>query len=426
MEQLLIKKKYAEACQSIVGGVNSPVRTFKAVGAKPVIIEKANRASISDIDGNTYIDYLMSWGAIIAGHNFPPVAEAIKNAVDRGVSYGLSSEPEYELAGLIKKAFPSIELLRLVNSGTEAVMSAVRLARGYTGRNKIIKFEGCYHGHSDGLLVKAGSGIATFSIPSGSGVPVSIAAETLVAPYNNIEAIRSLTEKFGSDIACIIVEPIAANMGVVLPEENFLQNLRNICDKIGAVLVFDEVVTGFRVALGGVQQLYGIKPDLTALGKIIGGGLPIGAFGGKKEIMKNLAPLGAVYQAGTLSGNPLVASAGIAVLKYLVENNPYLELAKRTDELTIALKNIFLSADVDVQINQINSMFTVFFTKNRVYDYVTAKSSDTSKYAIFFKYMLNAGVLFPPSQFESAFLSVAHNNQDIQKTIEAVKALVSD
>ena len=424
MAHSLSRKKYNRACKSIVGGVNSPVRAFKAVNTTPLVVERADKAYLYDVDGNKYIDYLMSWGALITGHKYPAVVGAIKKAVDKGTSYGLSSEPECELAELIKKAFPSIELLRLVNSGTEAVMSAIRLARGYTGRNKIIKFEGCYHGHSDGLLVKAGSGLATFSIPDTAGVPASFASETLTAPYNNIEAVRRHAERFGKDIACIIVEPVAANMGVVLPENNFLKGLRKIADQIGAVLIFDEVITGFRVALGGAQELYGIKPDLTTLGKIIVGGLPIGAFGGRRKIMEYLAPLGPVYQAGTLSGNPLAASAGIAVLKYLIRKNPYPLLDKKTFKLVGSIRDIFKTSNDKVQINQVGSMFTIFFSGSPISDYATAKLSNTSKYAAFFRHMLNSGILLPPSQFETVFVSTAHNNQDIRKIIDAVETFI--
>jgi len=422
MARPLSKQKYIRACKSIVGGVNSPVRAFNAVGAEPLVIEKAKGQYIYDIDGNKYIDYLMSWGAGIFGHAYPDVTKAITKATDRGTSYGLSSEPEYELAELIKKAFPSIELLRMVNSGTEATMSAIRLARGYTGRNKILKFEGCYHGHSDGLLVKAGSGVATFSVPDTAGVPSSIAEETLIAPYNDIEATRSLIKKYGKDIACVIVEPIAANMGIIPPSKDFLEELREITNQIKAVLIFDEVITGFRVALGGAQEFYKVKPDLTTLGKIVGGGLPVGVFGGKREIMERLAPVGDVYQAGTLSGNPIVASAGVAVLKFLIQNNPYNELNEKTCKLITGFREAFHKADIKAQINQVGSMFTIFFSKDAVVNYVTAKQSDTSKYAAFFKHMLKSGVLLPPSQFETGFLSIAHTDEDIQNTINAVKA----
>ncbi|MFH1615248.1 MAG: glutamate-1-semialdehyde 2,1-aminomutase [Planctomycetota bacterium] len=418
----LSKQKHTRACQSIVGGVNSPVRAFTAVGTEPLVIEKAKGAYLYDVDGNKYIDYLMSWGAHILDHTHPDITEAIKKAVGRGTSYGLSSEPECKFAELIKKAFPSIELLRMVNSGTEATMSAIRLARGYTGRNKVLKFEGCYHGHSDSLLVKAGSGVATFSVPDTAGVPASIAAETLIAPYNDIETVRLFVEKYAEDIACVIVEPIAANMGIIPSRNGFLQELRKIADQIKAVLIFDEVITGFRVALGGAQSLYNVNPDLTTLGKIVGGGLPVGVFGGKREIMENLAPVGLVYQAGTLSGNPVVASAGIAVLKYLIQNNPYNELNEKTCKFITGLKEAFRKANIEVQINQVGSMFTIFFSKGTVIDYITAKQSDTLKYAAFFKHMLKSGVLLPPSQFETAFLSIAHINQDIQKTLEAVEA----
>ena len=416
------KQKYIRACQSIVGGVNSPVRAFATVGSEPLVIEKAKGAYLYDVDGNKYIDYITSWGALILGHAQSVITESINKATVNGTSYGLSSEPEYELAELIKKAFPSIELLRMVNSGTEATMSAIRLARGYTGRNKILKFEGCYHGHSDSLLVKAGSGVATFSVPDSVGVPTFVAAETLIAPYNDIKTVRLLVKKYGKDIACIIVEPIAANMGIISPREGFLQELCNIANQIKAVLIFDEVISGFRVALGGAQELYDVKPDLTTLGKIVGGGLPVGIFGGKREIMEYLTPLGPVYQAGTLSGNPVVASAGVAVLKYLIQNKPYSKLNKRACELTAGFREVFQRANIEVQINQIGSIFTVFFSKDTVTDYVTARQSDTLKYAAFFEHMLKSGVLLPPSQFETAFLSIAHADHDIQKTLEAVKA----
>lgn len=418
----LSKQKHTRACQSIVGGVNSPVRAFKAVEAEPLVIEKAKGAYLYDVDGNRYIDYIMSWGALILGHAQSVITKSINKATVNGTSYGLSSEPEYELAELIKKVFPSIERLRMVNSGTEATMSAIRLARGYTGRNKILKFEGCYHGHSDSLLVKAGSGVATFSVPDTAGVPASIAAETLIAPYNDIETVRLLVKKYSKDIACIIVEPIAANMGVISPKKGFLQELRNIADQIKAVLIFDEIISGFRVALGGAQELYNVKPDLTTLGKIVGGGLPVGVFGGKRKIMENLAPVGPVYQAGTLSGNPVVASAGIAVLKHLIQHNPYNELNKKTCKFITDFKEAFQKTNIEVQINQIGSIFTVFFSKDTVTDYVTARQADTLKYAAFFKHMLKSGVLLPPSQFETAFLSIAHADSDIQKTLEAIKA----
>ena len=378
MAMSVSRQQYTKACKSIVGGVNSPVRAFKAVGAKPLVIKKAKGAYLYDVDGNRYIDYLMSWGAHILGHSHPDVTSAIKKAAGKGISYGLSSELEYELAELIKKAFPSIELLRMVNSGTEATMSAIRLARGYTGRNKILKFEGCYHGHSDGLLVKSGSGVATFSVPDTAGVPTSIAAETLIAPYNDIETVRVLVKKYAEGIACIIVEPVAANMGIIPPKKGFLRELREIADQINAVLIFDEVITGFRIALGGAQEFYNVKPDLTTLGKIVGGGLPVGVFGGKREIMEHLVPLGSVYQAGTLSGNPVVASAGIAVLKYLIQKNPCNELNKKTCELTSGLGDVFRQNGIDVQINQVGSMFTIFFSKDTVTNYATAKRSDTS------------------------------------------------
>jgi len=415
------ERLYEKASKSIAGGVNSPVRAFNAVGSKPLFIDKAYGSAIYDTDGNKYIDYLMSWGAVILGHAHPAICDAIAEAARRGSSYGLSTRLECELAELIKKTFPSIELLRMVNSGTEAVMSAVRLARAYTGRNKILKFEGCYHGHSDGLLAKAGSGVTFLAIPDSAGVPPAITDETLVAHYNDIEAVQTISKKYDKEIACIIVEPVAANMGVVPPAKGFLKALRNISDAIGAVLIFDEVITGFRIALGGAQEKYGIEADLTTLGKIIGGGLPVGAFGGKGEIMEYLAPQGPVYQAGTLSGNPVVASASIAVLTRLLEVNPYGQLDQQAAKLERGFREAFRTNAVPVQINRIASMFTVFFSEAPVYNYDSAKQASCLMYASFFQHMLNAGVLFPPSQFEAGFVSMAHSNEDIHKTIESVR-----
>lgn len=421
MAQKVSSELNRRALRSMSGGVNSPVRAFKAVGAEPLFIDHAAGAYIYDADGNKYIDYLQSWGASILGHANPRVVETIQNSAKKGTSYGLSTALEAELAELIKRAFPSIELLRMVNSGTEAVMSAVRLARGYTGRTKVLKFEGCYHGHSDGLLAKAGSGITTFSVPDSAGVPQSIASETLVVPYNDLEAARKITEQFADDIACILIEPVAANMGVIPPAEGFLEGLRKLCDSINALLIFDEVITGFRVAPGGAQEKYGIQADLTTLGKIIGGGLPVGAFGGRTEIMKFLAPDGPVYQAGTLSGNPVVASAGIAVLNTLIETDPYEELESLAGLLEMKLKEAFEDVSLPVRINQVGSMLTVFFCENPVSNYSSARTADTSRYASFFRAMQKSGILFPPSQFEAAFLSTAHAIRDIEKTITPLK-----
>ena len=421
MAQKVSSELNRRALRSMSGGVNSPVRAFKAVGAEPLFIDHATGAYIYDADGNKYIDYLQSWGASILGHANPLVTETIHNSAKKGTSYGLSTALEAELAELIKRAFPSIELLRMVNSGTEAVMSTVRLARGYTGRTKVLKFEGCYHGHSDGLLAKAGSGMTTFSVPDSAGVPQSIASETLVVPYNDLEAARKITEQFADDIACVLIEPVAANMGVIPPAEGFLEGLRKLCDSINALLIFDEVITGFRVAPGGAQEKYGIQADLTTLGKIIGGGLPVGAFGGRTEIMKFLAPDGPVYQAGTLSGNPVVASAGIAVLNTLIETNPYEELESLAGLLEMKLKEAFEDVSLLVRINRVGSMLTVFFCENPVSNYSSARTADTSRYASFFRAMQKSGILFPPSQFEAAFLSTAHAIRDIEKTITPLK-----
>ena len=421
MAQKVSRELNRRALRSMSGGVNSPVRAFKAVGAEPLFVDHAAGAYIYDADGNKYIDYLQSWGASILGHANPQVVEAIQNAAKKGTSYGLSTALEAELAELIKRAFPSIELLRMVNSGTEAVMSAVRLARGYTGRTKVLKFEGCYHGHSDGLLAKAGSGITTFSVPDSAGVPQSIASETLVVPYNDLEAARKITDQYSEDIACILVEPVAANMGVIPPAEGFLEGLRKLCDSINALLIFDEVITGFRIAPGGAQEKYGIQADLTTLGKIIGGGLPVGAFGGRTEIMKFLTPDGPVYQAGTLSGNPVVASAGIAVLNTLIETDPYEELDRLAGLLEMKLKEAFEDVSLPVRINRVGSMLTVFFCENPVSNYSSARTADTSRYASFFRAMQKSGILFPPSQFEAAFLSTAHAIRDIEKTITPLK-----
>ncbi|MCK4849746.1 MAG: glutamate-1-semialdehyde 2,1-aminomutase [Phycisphaerae bacterium] len=417
MAKGLSQTLFERALLTIPGGVNSPARSFKAVGAKPIIAARGSGPHLYDVDGHKHIDYLMSWGALILGHNHPSVVNAVTQAVSRGTGFGLTAEPEIILAELIKKAFPSIELVRLVNSGTEAVMSALRLARAYTGRDKILKFEGCYHGHSDSLLTKAGSGISTLAIPDSAGVPAAVTAGTLLAPYNNLQAVRTLAKEYAEQIACIIVEPIAANMGVIPPAKGFLEGLQNIADEIGAVLIFDEVITGFRVAFGGAQEKYGVQADLTTLGKIIGGGLPIGAFGGKRQIMEHLAPVGDVYQAGTLSGNPVVATAGIAVLRHLLDACPYDALEQRTARLERGLRKVFTDAGIPVQINRVGSMFTVFFSDNPVRDYRSAKQSNTERYAEFFSSMLDKGLLFPPSQFEAGFLSTVHTDEDVAATV---------
>ena len=403
----------------IPGGVNSPVRAFKAIGIPPSFVERAKGSKIWDVDGNEYIDYVGSWGPMILGHAHPRVVEALKRVIPKGTSFGAPTPLEVELATKVMKAFPSIELVRMVSSGTEAVLSAIRLARGYTRRDKILKFEGCYHGHGDSLLVKAGSGAATFGIPDSLGVPQDLAKHTLTAPYNNLESVKALVGQYPDQIACIILEPIAANIGVVLPENGFLEGLRRICDEKGIVLLFDEVITGFRVAYGGAQELYGIKADLTCLGKIIGGGLPVGAYGGKEKMMEKVAPLGGVYQAGTLSGNPLAMTAGIETLELLRSKRAYQDLESKTSYLTEAISKIAEERGIPLSINHITGMFTLFFTEGPVRDYPSAKKSDTRRFAQFFIEMMEQGIYLPPSQFEACFLSLAHTQKDLDKTIEA-------
>jgi glutamate-1-semialdehyde 2,1-aminomutase len=371
------------------------------------------------VDGNEYIDYVGSWGPMILGHAHPKVVEALKRVIPKGTSFGAPTPLEVELAIKVKKAFPSMELTRMVSSGTEAVLSAIRLARGYTRRDKILKFEGCYHGHSDSLLVKAGSGAATFGIPDSLGVPQDFAKHTLTAPYNNLESVKAIVGQYPDQIASIIVEPVAGNMGVVLPEDGFLEGLRKVCDERGIVLLFDEVITGFRVAYGGAQELYRIRADLTCLGKIIGGGLPVGAYGGKEKIMENVAPLGGVYQAGTLSGNPLAMTAGIATLDLLKPKEVYGNLAEKTSYLSEEISKIAFDRGIPVCINHTTGMLTVFFTEGPVRDYQTAKRSDTKRFAQFFIEMLNQGIYLPPSQFEAWFISLAHSKKDFDKTLEA-------
>jgi glutamate-1-semialdehyde 2,1-aminomutase len=410
---------YRRALGMIPGGVNSPVRAFRAIGISPVFTEHAKGSKIWDVDGNEYIDYVGSWGPMILGHAHPKVVAALKKVAVKGTSFGAPTPFEIELAIKVKKGFPSMELIRMVSSGTEAVMSAIRVARGYTGRDKILKFEGCYHGHGDSLLVKAGSGAATFGIPDSLGVPEDLAKHTLTVPYNDLDSVRSALRQYPKQIACIIVEPIAGNMGVVLPEKGFLEGLRKICDEEGVLLIFDEVITGFRVAYGGAQELYGVQADLTCLGKIIGGGLPVGAYGGKEKIMEMVAPLGGVYQAGTLSGNPLAMTAGIKTLELLKLKKIYQELEKKTSYLA---ENIYMSAEergIPLSINHIRGMFTLFFTEGPVRDYRTAKMSDTNRFAKFFIEMLEQGIYLPPSQYEAWFVSLAHTQKDLDKTIEA-------
>jgi glutamate-1-semialdehyde 2,1-aminomutase len=410
---------YRRALEMIPGGVDSPVRAFKAIGISPTFIDRAKGSKIWDIDGNEYMDYVGSWGPMILGHAHPKVVAALKKAISKGTSYGAPTPLEVELAAKVKRAFPSMELVRMVSSGTEAVMSAIRVARGYTGRDNILKFEGCYHGHGDSLLVKAGSGAATFGIPDSLGVPGDLAKHTLTAPYNDLESVKVLVSQYPGQIACIIVEPIAGNMGVVLPEREFLEGLRKICDAEGIVLLFDEVISGFRVAYGGAQELYHVRADLTCLGKIIGGGLPVGAYGGKRAIMEKVAPLGGVYQAGTLSGNPLAMTAGMITLDLLRSRKIYKDLEKKTSDLTEAISTSAEENGIPLSINQATGMFTLFFTEEPVRDYRTAKMSDTKRFAQFFIEMMEQGIYLPPSQFEAWFISLAHTQKDLDRTTEA-------
>lgn len=414
------EKLFKKASEIIPGGVNSPVRAFMAVGGNPLFIQKAKGSKIYDVDGNEYIDYVLSWGPMILGHAHPVVVKALKSAVERGTSYGAPTALEIQLAELIIKAYPSIEKIRMVNSGTEAAMSAIRVARGFTGRDKVIKFEGCYHGHADGLLVKAGSGAATFGVPDSLGVPKSYAKNTITLPFNNLQAFKKAVEKDWKDIACVIVEPVAGNIGCVLPRPGFLEGLRKITREYDILLIFDEVMTGFRVALGGAQAYYGISPDMTCLGKVIGGGLPVGAYGGKKEIMSMISPEGPVYQAGTLSGNPLAMTAGIETLKMLFKKGVYEKLEKTMQNLEYGLNNAAKKAGAKTRFYRAGTMFCTYFTDKEVVDYASAKCSDTGKFSRFFLGLLNRGINIAPSQFEAGFISLAHSEKDINNTLKAV------
>ena len=411
---------YTRACRVISGGVNSPVRAWKSVDGNPIFVAKAKGSKIYDVSGKEYIDYVLSWGPMILGHAHPKVIAAIQDTAKKGTSFGAPTEIETKIANLISSAIPSMELIRMTSSGTEAAMTAVRLARGFTGRNLIAKFDGCYHGHSDSLLTKAGSGLATLGIPGSPGVPKELAKLTLNLPYNNIETLEKIIKKYGSQMAAIIVEPVAGNMGVIPPQKGFLEVLRKLTAKNGIVLIFDEVITGFRFAFGGYQNLIGIKPDLTCLGKIIGGGMPVGAVGGKKEIMEKLAPSGDVYQAGTLSGNPLAVIAGLTTLNILkTKKKSFLFLNEKTDQLCLEINNLFSRHGIAVCINHFYSMFTIFFQKGPVFDLKSAQKSDTKMFARFFHKMLKNGVWLAPSQYEADFLSFAHTDKDITKTINA-------
>ena len=416
---------FREAKTLMPGGVNSPVRSYRSVDCDPPFIARAEGSRIYDIDGNEYIDYVGSWGPMIVGHAHPKVVKALQEAVTRGTSYGAPTLAESELAKLVQRVYPSMELLRMVNSGTEATMSALRLARGFTRRDKIVKFIGCYHGHSDGLLVKAGSGLATFGVPDSPGVPKNVAADTITVPYNDSDAIAAVMTEHGQEIAAVIVEPVAGNMGLVLPESGYLEKLRQLTTESGALLIFDEVMCGFRASLGGAQAAYGVTPDLTCLGKIIGGGLPVAAYGGRRDIMSFISPAGPVYQAGTLSGNPLAMTAGLATLQILTaeptrgEPDYSRRLTLQTKKLVLGWEQQAKKADVPVQVHQAGSMFGLFFNAHHVRDYATSAASDQEAFKVWFRAMLEQGIYLAPSQFETIFLSGAHTDADIETTLAA-------
>lgn len=416
---------FREAKTLMPGGVNSPVRSYRSVDCDPPFIARAEGSRIYDIDGNEYIDYVGSWGPMIVGHAHPKVVKALQEAVTRGTSYGAPTLAESELAKLVRQVYPSMELLRMVNSGTEATMSALRLARGFTRRDKIVKFIGCYHGHSDGLLVKAGSGLATFGVPDSPGVPKNVAADTITVPYNDSDAIAAVMTEHGQEIAAVIVEPVAGNMGLVLPESGYLEKLRQLTTESGALLIFDEVMCGFRASLGGAQAAYGVTPDLTCLGKIIGGGLPVAAYGGRRDIMSFISPAGLVYQAGTLSGNPLAMTAGLATLQILTaeptrgEPDYSRRLTLQTKKLVLGWEQQAKKADVPVQVHQAGSMFGLFFNAHHVRDYATSAASDQEAFKVWFRAVLEQGIYLAPSQFETIFLSGAHTDADIETTLAA-------
>ncbi|HSD65406.1 MAG TPA: glutamate-1-semialdehyde 2,1-aminomutase [Vicinamibacteria bacterium] len=410
---------FARARAVIPGGVSSPVRAFKAVGGTPLFVARAEGARVWDADGRSFIDYVGSWGPMILGHAHPAILDAVREAAARGTSFGAPCALEVELAERVVRAVPSVESVRFVSSGTEATMSALRVARGFTGRGKVLKFEGCYHGHADSLLVSAGSGVATLGIPGSPGVPEGTVAGTLVAPYNDVAAVEAVVAAHGPDLAAVIVEPVCGNMGTVAPKPGYLEALREITWRNGTILVFDEVMTGFRLALGGAQQLYGIRPDMTCLGKIVGGGLPAAAYGGRADIMAAVAPEGPVYQAGTLSGNPLAMAAGAALLDLLAKPGTYETLEARSARLEVGLRRAASGANVAVTVNRVGSMITVFFGPGPVTDYASAKASDTKRFGRFFHAMLDRGVYLPPAQFEAAFVSLAHGEADIDATVTA-------
>lgn len=412
------KKAFAEAVNLMPGGVNSPVRAFKSVNMDPIFMESGSGSKLKDIDGNEYIDYVLSWGPLILGHSNPKVVESIKRVAESGTSFGASTLIENELAKLVMERVPSIEMVRMVSSGTEATMSALRVARGYTGRDKILKFEGSYHGHGDSLLIKAGSGVATLGLPDSPGVPESIAKNTITVPYNDLDSVRLIFEEFGKDLAAVILEPVAGNMGVVPPQPGFLEGLRELTEQNGTLLIFDEVMTGFRVGLNCAQGYYGITPDLTCLGKVIGGGLPVGAFGGKREIMERVAPSGPIYQAGTLSGNPLAMTAGFETINQLTEET-YEYFIELGDLLEAGFREAASKYNIPHTVNRAGSMIGFFFTNEDVINYDTAKTSDLELFADYYRLMAEEGVYLPPSQFEGLFLSAAHTKEDIEKTVEA-------
>ncbi len=412
---------FSQAIKIIPGGVNSPVRAFKSVGSDPLFIKKGAGSNIFDEDDNRYIDYVGSWGPMILGHCHPAVVTAVSKCMENGSSFGAPTELEITLAQMVVDAVPSIEMVRMVSSGTEATMSAIRLARGYTGKDKIIKFSGCYHGHADSLLVKAGSGAATFGVPDSPGVPSDFARHTLIAEYNSIESVKQLVSSNSNQIACVIVEPVAGNMGTVIPRPGFLEGLREICSNEGIILIFDEVMSGFRVSYGGAQSLYGVTPDMTTLGKIIGGGLPVGAFGGRREIMEKLSPSGGIYQAGTLSGNPLAMTAGIETLKLLQAPDFYKNLEEKSRLLSDGLAQAAKEAGYPIYTTRVGSMFCAFFTSGEVYDWTTATTCDTSAFSRYFLTMLQEGIYLAPSQFETGFISAAHTEKDIETTIIAAR-----